>query len=552
MPSSTHTCLLRSLALLGLLPALGALGGGCVGEPPTGAPESVSNESDDILASNAIARAEEWVKVKLHYCQSPNHAPDGDAACSSVCNRYDDPAWNPYRSDCSGLVSWAWGLPAPGRVTWELAPFQSDISHTIPASSLQPGDAVNSQPHIMLFKEWVVPGKRATFIEEPGCSSATPYAHELTSDVSINGSDIYVAEHGATFVAIRYDAIQEGPPPPPPQKPRMFDSGSGVGQNHDGRLEVFALGADEAVYHAWQKTGGGWEGWSSLGGASTSDPVVATNGDGRLEVFVAGKDHAIYHRWQTSPGGAWSSGWSSLGGDAAGKPAVAVNRDGRLEVFAAGPDGALHHVWQLEPNGKWGGWSSLGGHVTGSPAAGMNDNGTLEVFTRAPDGSVHHIWQTAPNGGWSSWSSLGGAITGDPTAGRNADGRLEIYGRGLDGAAWHDWQKQGGGWSGWSKLGGDIVGDVAVATNQDGRLEVFIRGTGGAAWHTWQKTPNGAWSGWSKLGGALTGDLFVGANKDGRLEAFAPGAGDTVDHAWQTTPNGSWSGFIELAGEAVP
>ena len=50
-------------------------------------------------------------------------------------------------------------------MTGELAPFQTDITHTISASSLAPGDAVNNSDHVMLFKEWVTPGKVAVFIE---------------------------------------------------------------------------------------------------------------------------------------------------------------------------------------------------------------------------------------------------------------------------------------------------------------------------------------------------------------------------------------------------
>jgi hypothetical protein len=201
-------------SLLGL-PLVAVLGGGCVVQ--SAGDENVRNLDSEITTSSAISRAEEWVKAKLHYCQSPNHARDYDTACSTYCERTDNAAWNPYRSDCSGLVSWAWGLPAPGRVTGEFAPFQNDITHTISASSLEAGDAVNNSEHVMLFKAWVVHGSEATFIEEPGCSSSMPYAHEFTSHVSISGDSIYVSYEGKSFTAIRYDGItHSGSPPPPP------------------------------------------------------------------------------------------------------------------------------------------------------------------------------------------------------------------------------------------------------------------------------------------------------------------------------------------------
>jgi hypothetical protein len=194
---------------------VGGLAGGCVAgaEPDSDNPGTLDSA---ISASDAIARAMEWVDADLQYCQSANHARDYDTSCSAYCERTDDAAWDPYRSDCSGLVSWAWGLPAPGRVTGEFAPFETDITHSIAASSLQPGDAVNNSDHVMLFKAWVTPGKEATFIEEPGCSANPPHAHEFTSTVSINGDSIYVPYNGMTFTAIRYDALGGGSAPPPP------------------------------------------------------------------------------------------------------------------------------------------------------------------------------------------------------------------------------------------------------------------------------------------------------------------------------------------------
>jgi len=50
-----------------------------------------------------------------------------------------------------------------------------------------------------------------------------------------------------------------------------------------------------------------------MGGVITSDPVVGRNQDGRLEVFARGTDDALWHNWQTVPNNGWS-GWGSLGG----------------------------------------------------------------------------------------------------------------------------------------------------------------------------------------------------------------------------------------------
>jgi len=88
-----------------------------------------------------------------------------------------------------------------------------------------------------------------------------------------------------------------------------------VTQDSDGRLEVFGLGTDKALWHIWQTAPHSrpWSPWASLGGVLTSEPAAVDNSDGRLEVFARGTDNALWHIWQTAPGGAWS-GWASLGG----------------------------------------------------------------------------------------------------------------------------------------------------------------------------------------------------------------------------------------------
>ncbi len=120
--------------------------------------------------------------------------------------RTSNSQWDPYRSDCSGLISWAWQLPPPGLVTDEFAPFSTAQSTVIQCMDLQPGDAANRNNvgHIVLFKQWVTPGQVALFIEEPGCSSSIPYAHEFMSTVTCNGSTITIDYEGADFTAISY------------------------------------------------------------------------------------------------------------------------------------------------------------------------------------------------------------------------------------------------------------------------------------------------------------------------------------------------------------
>jgi acylphosphatase len=324
-----------------------------------------------------------------------------------------------------------------------------------------------------------------------------------------------------------------------------------VQQNADGRLEAFAVGTDNGLWHIWETApNGGWSGWASLGGVITSEPTVARNKDGRLEVFARGTDNALWHIWQTAPNNGWS-GWASLGGVITSRPAVGNDADGRLEVFARGTDDALWHIWQTAPSaGPWSGWASLGGVITSEPKVINDPDGRLEVFARGTDNALWHIWQTAPNNGWSAWGSLGGVITSNVSIQRNADGRLEAFVRGTDNALWHIWQTTpGGGWSAWSSLGGVITSDPACGHDQDGRLEVFARGTDNALWHIWQTAPNSGWSGWSSLGGVITSSPTVSNDANGSLQAFARGTDDALWHIRQTAPNNGWSGWASLGGK---
>jgi uncharacterized membrane protein YgcG len=204
---------LRAAALCPLLVAAAA----CSSAPG----EDTASSAAAITGSTIVSRGMEWVDAKLHYCQAAHDAVDYDSSCwpwegpSHRCDRESNAAWNAYRSDCSGFVTFAWGLPAVGDggyVTSEFAPYGTSFSHTIEGSALEPGDALNKTPdeHIILFKQWVTAGRTAVFMEEPGCSSAVPYAHEFTSNVSISGSEVYVDYEGATFYAIRYNGAGGG------------------------------------------------------------------------------------------------------------------------------------------------------------------------------------------------------------------------------------------------------------------------------------------------------------------------------------------------------
>jgi hypothetical protein len=197
-------------ALLGLLVGCTSLIGGSSSSSSSSS-SSQSGDDDSSPAPDAalspgetaVARGMEWVVAEVPYCQSANHQPDGDSSCSPTCERPDDPAWDAYRSDCSGFVSWAWGLPPPGHTTATLAPFDTSVSLAIDVAQLQPGDAINNDTHTMLFVGWTSSDMTAAqFMEEPGCSASPPYAREVTVTLTGSGQSVTVDGYG-TFTAIR-------------------------------------------------------------------------------------------------------------------------------------------------------------------------------------------------------------------------------------------------------------------------------------------------------------------------------------------------------------
>ena len=338
----------------------------------------------------------------------------------------------------------------------------------------------------------------------------------------------------------------------------QFLGGSAVAGNADGRLEAFGrvgLMSSGAVWHIWQTTAGGaWSAWDNLDGdIGPHSLTVGQNQDGRLEVFAVNTQGALHHIWQVSPGAGWSS-WSSLGSPAglevSQQLAVGRNQDGRLELFAGAIDGALWHIWQTAPNGGWSTWDRLGapgGGALAELAVGINQDGRMEVFATGQN-TLWHIWQTTPNGGWGTWSGLGApsGVSGiaSPAVATNADGRLEVFVFAPGDGVWHMWQTTANaGWSSWSSLGGEPGGGPAVGHNADGRLELFAEdrasGSVHAAWHRWQMVAGGAWSvvdaGW--VSGGPTDSVVALARRPG-VDLLAAG----VSGVWRSQDDAaSWT-----------
>lgn len=150
---------------------------GSTGSGPKGAGVSVPG---DVRRSEILRRAKRWADLGLDY---------------SMARTFEG-----HRMDCSGLVSMAWGLPAPGLTTDTLP----QVSHRIDKGELLPGDIlVNTAPgaagHTLIFAGWADDAHTRYFAyEESGGKGAhfgtVPYP--------------YWPGHG-TFLPYRMDALGE-------------------------------------------------------------------------------------------------------------------------------------------------------------------------------------------------------------------------------------------------------------------------------------------------------------------------------------------------------
>ncbi|MCL5887497.1 MAG: cell wall-binding repeat-containing protein [Actinobacteria bacterium] len=88
-------------------------------------------EAYAVTRDGIITRAQRWVDLRVPYSQRA--------------------LFEGHRTDCSGFVSMAWGLPGPGRTTRDLAA----VSTTITRDQLQPGDIMlKPGTHVAIFAGW--------------------------------------------------------------------------------------------------------------------------------------------------------------------------------------------------------------------------------------------------------------------------------------------------------------------------------------------------------------------------------------------------------------
>ncbi|MBI4584556.1 MAG: hypothetical protein HY717_11110, partial [Planctomycetes bacterium] len=107
---------------------------------------------------------------------------------------------------------------------------------------------------------------------------------------------------------------------------------------------------------------GGWypspvetDSWERFAISAKHGPAAASWGPGRLALFVVGSDDAVYHKWFQ---GSWypsppdKADWERFPAKAQVGPAVASWGWNRLDLFLRGQTTDVYHMWY------YGGWNS--------------------------------------------------------------------------------------------------------------------------------------------------------------------------------------------------
>jgi beta-lactamase class A len=237
-----------------------------------------------------------------------------------------------------------------------------------------------------------------------------------------------------------------------------------------GRQDVFARGADGAL---WRRTWAGSSGfgpWRRIGGVLSSSPDAAPRPGGGVDAVVRGGDFAAWRfRWS---GSRWVQ--ERLGGECASAPAAAWSSSSHLDVACRGVDNRL---W-LRTSGT--GWTAVGGgRITSDPDVAAGGGPTPSLVARDTDRAVR-LW-TWDGTGWRS-NGLGGACRSAPTAVWSSSTRFDVACRGDDDALWYR-TRQSGSWEPWRSAGGALLSDPDGVAPGGGQPPQFLgRGADGGIW----------------------------------------------------------------------
>jgi hypothetical protein len=215
------------------------------------------------------------------------------------------------------------------------------------------------------------------------------------------------------------------------------------------RIDCFARGTDFAMWHRWWNggalsTGGGWRGWETLGGNIWSAPECVSWGVDRIDCFALGSDNLMWHRWwRAGPSwGEWErpgTGQTPLEGNISCTTWSAGGN--RIDCFALSR-GRTRNLMHVAWDGRaWRAWESLGSVPPNGigtwPNCISRMVNRIDCFVTATNLVA---WRRQWNGSrWLNWENLGGRILGSPKCVAYSEIRIDCFAVGGDRTLQHRW-----------------------------------------------------------------------------------------------------------------
>ena len=205
----------RAFLLLPLAATLGLGLAGCadaeVGSDHGTLPEDrdkISSKSDPITKDEIMARADAYVAANVPYCGGVRGGTD--YICGGTCVR-PAAAWDAYRSDCSGFVSWCWQI-ASDPTTSTLMTDRSGGNGwtTVGLDALEAGDALVCDGHVKLFSR-MVSATSAEIYEEYNCGHV---GRKAVQTFTRTGDTLKFSGDSRVYHAIRRNGLSPTIPPP--------------------------------------------------------------------------------------------------------------------------------------------------------------------------------------------------------------------------------------------------------------------------------------------------------------------------------------------------
>jgi hypothetical protein len=164
-------------------------------------PTLIGTSTQAITTSEIIARAEEWIALRVPYCGGVRGGTD--YICGGTCSRPSAP-WDKYRTDCSGYVSWCWQIASVPTT----AQYMSDRSgvdgwSTVAIDSMKAGDAVVCDGHIKLFSKFVSATSMEIY-EEYDCGKV---ARKTVQSFTRSGNTLKFTYDARTYHPIRRNSL---------------------------------------------------------------------------------------------------------------------------------------------------------------------------------------------------------------------------------------------------------------------------------------------------------------------------------------------------------